>query len=119
MLTTVAKAIQRQRVKRLLQFVLLLALAAGVLFFAGPRVGAIVEALTPPVLPEVDSEATPQRLEQNWSLSDSQRFHSITQGTTTIPVPLSWLLALEAPQQSLLALPFAKSGRFIGNDYFL
>lgn len=119
MMTTVAKAIQRQRVKRLLQFVLLLGLAAGVLFFAGPRVGAIVEALTPPVLPEVDSEATPQRLEQNWSLSDSQRFHSITQGTTTIPVPLSWLLALEAPQQSLLALPFAKSGRFIGNDYFL
>ncbi|MEE2964305.1 MAG: hypothetical protein VX427_09195 [Acidobacteriota bacterium] len=64
-MTTVAKAIRRQRVKRLLQFILLLGLAASVLFLAGPRVGAIVEALTPPVLPEANSEATPQRLEQN------------------------------------------------------
>ncbi len=77
MMTTVAKAIRRQRVKRLLQFILL-GLAASVLFLAGPRVGAIVEALTPPVLPQVNSEAIPQRIEQNWSLSDSQRFHSIT-----------------------------------------
>ena len=65
MMTTVAKAIRRQRVKRLLQFILLLCLAASVLFLAGPRGGAIVEALTPPVLPEVNSEAIPQRLEQN------------------------------------------------------
>ncbi len=119
MMTTVAEAIRRQRVKRILQFFLRLGLVVAVLFLTGPRVGTTVQALTPPVLPEVDSHATPQRLEQNWSLCDSQRLHSISQGTTTIPIPLSWLLALEAPQPSLLALPFATSGRFIDDDALL
>lgn len=94
-------------------------IVAVVTFLTGPKVGAIVEGLTPPALRSVDVEPDPKALNQNWPKEVSQRFHSISQGTRTLPLPLSWFRALEQPKRNLLALPFSESDLFIENDYLL
>jgi hypothetical protein len=86
----------------------------------GPRVGAIVQVLTPPRLPpELPVTAQVWSGDQNWTADQAEQFHFESQGTRTLPVPVSWLLALEEPLDSPFAVPFAKRGRFTDNRYLL
>ena len=120
-MSTVAQAKRWLLVKR---FSLLL-LTAGflVLVVQYPRIGAILDDLTPPRLPALTAAARIEagRLEQNWPLEVSHQFHSTSQGTRTIPIPISWLLALEAPHRVpvAVAVPFLRAGRFMADDYIL
>lgn len=44
-------------------------------------------------------------LDQGWSSDERFWFHHVTQGTSTLPVPYSWFLALEQPELSPLSTP--------------
>ena len=44
-------------------------------------------------------------LEQGWSSDERFWFHHVSQGTSTLPVPYSWFLALEQPELSPLSTP--------------
>ncbi len=68
-------------------------------------------------------------LEQNWSADERFWFHHVSQGTSTLPVPYSWFLALEQPELSPLGAPdllsdpdylrrygFIPSPKQVGND---
>ena len=118
-MSTVAQAKRWLLVKR---FTILLLIAAfSMLVVQYPRIGAVLDGLTAPQLPALTASATTEavRLDQNWPLEISQQFHSISQGTRTIPIPLSWLLALEAPHRALVGVPFLRAGRFMDDDYIL
>lgn len=67
-------------------------------------VAVLVEELTPPELPAVPSVQVTRHLDQNWSGETRAKFHHISQGTSTFPVPLPWLMALEQPEASPLGL---------------
>ncbi len=86
-----------------------------------PRIGIVLDDLTPPRLPALSAAAKTEavRLEQNWPVEVSQKFHSISQGTRTLPIPVSWLLALEAPHSALVAIPFRRAGLFMADEYIL
>lgn len=118
-MSTVAQATRWLLMKRVAMLLLLAAFLTLIVQY--PRVGAVLDGLTPPQLPALTAAATapPARLEQNWPLELSQQFHATSQGTRTIPIPLSWLLALEAPHRSLVAVPFLRAGRFTDDDYIL
>jgi mono/diheme cytochrome c family protein len=98
--------------------IVVVALVLGVL--TSPRLWAMLEVLTPPGLPAELAVAAPMPLgDQNWTPDQAERFHFESQGTHTIPVPLSWFLALEAPLDSPFAVPFASRERFADNRYLL
>ncbi|BFU90801.1 MAG: hypothetical protein NTAFB01_19880 [Nitrospira sp.] len=44
-------------------------------------------------------------LEQNWSTDERFWFHHVSQGTSTLPIPYTWFLALEQPELSPLSTP--------------
>ena len=118
-MSTVAQAKRWLLVKR---FTILLLIAAFLMLVVQyPRIGAVLDGLTPPQLPALAASAKTEavRLEQNWPVELSQQFHSTSQGTRTIPIPLSWLLALEAPHRAVVAVPFLRAGRFMDDDYIL
>lgn len=118
-MSTVAQAQRTLRWKRFARLLLVAAFLALVVRY--PRIGVVLDDLSPPDLPALAPTATKDavRLEQNWPLEVSQQFHSISQGTRTIPIPLSWLLAMEAPHRALVAIPFLRAGRFMDDDYIL
>src|SRR5580704_5665862 len=121
-MSTVAGAVRRLWWRRFLIFVAFVALVGLIVFLRGPTVGAGIEALTPPVLPEpVTVSEQVWRGDQGWNDKDADRFHHEAQGTHTLPIPLSWFLALEAPLNSPFAVPFsfAKRERFADNRYLL
>ncbi|WP_317930251.1 di-heme-cytochrome C peroxidase [Halioxenophilus sp. WMMB6] len=88
-------------------------------FLTGRKLGAVVEGLTPPKLPAAPVASQRYWPEQNWNQPLRQQYHHISQGTRTLPIPLSWLLALEKPAGSLWTLPFGNKGKFTDNDYLL
>ena len=67
---------------------------------------ALVETLTPPDLPDIERAENRVYLStaQNWDEATSRRFHHVSQGTSTLPVPYTWLLALEQAESSPLGL---------------
>jgi hypothetical protein len=118
-MSTVAQAKRWLLVKR---FTILLLIAGFLMLVVQyPRIGAVLDGLTAPQLPVLTASAKTEavRLDQNWPLELSQQFHSISQGTRTLPIPLSWLLALEAPHRALVGVPFLRAGRFMDDDYIL
>ena len=118
-MTTVAQAKRWLLVKR---FTILLVVAAFLMLVVQyPRIGAVLDGLTAPQLPVLTAAAKTEavRLDQNWAPELSQQFHSISQGTRTIPIPLSWLLALEAPHRAIVGVPFMRATRFMDDDYIL
>jgi hypothetical protein len=119
-MSTLARAIRRQWWRRILCLLVIVGVVALIVFLTGPKVGAIVEALTPPRLP-APIAVTRQiwRGDQSWSNDQADHFHFASQGTRTLPIPLSWFLALEEPLNSPLAIPFSKRGRFADNQYLL
>ena len=64
----------------------------------------LLETLTPPTLPDREAPETRLTLDQNWTPDVSERFHFISQGTSTLPIPYDWLIALEEPVASPWAL---------------
>ena len=119
-MSTVDEAVRRQRWRRVRIALVIVVVVLVVGFLTGPRVGAVVELLTPPRLPpELPVTAQVWSGDQNWSADQAKQFHFQSQGTRTLPVPLPWLLALEEPLASPVAIPFAKRGRFVDNRYLL
>jgi len=117
---TLAQAIRFQWLRRIIWLIVILAVLYGIGLLTGPKVGAILEALTPPTLPDppaVDEQVW--RDDQNWTFKQADEFHFKSQNTRTLPVPLSWFLALEQPVGSPLGIPFSKRGRFAADDYLL
>jgi len=94
-------------------------IAAIISFFSNSRVGAILEGLRAPILPRVVKAEKQVWLDQNWGESLTQKFHHITQGTHTLPIPLTWFMALEQPKRGLLSVPFGREDKFSDNDYLL
>lgn len=81
------------------------------------KTGALLEGLKPPPLPAPAAAEKQVWLDQGWSKELTQEFAHKTQGTHTIPIPLSWFLALEQPRNGLLAVPFGSEGLFSDEEY--
>lgn len=100
--------------------VAILALIAviGILLALWPTAAKVVQQLTPPDLP---APVTPNRtltVDQGWTGDVRHKFHHISQGTSTFPVPLSWLLALEQPETSPAGLLWpSEENRFFDQTY--
>ena len=72
--------------------------------FAALSVGAVVAACAPD-LPENTPVKEVRWLDQNWSAGERFWFHHATQGTSTLPVPYEWFVALEQPRLWLFGDP--------------
>jgi mono/diheme cytochrome c family protein len=59
---------------------------------------AAIDALTPPTLPDFAPPEQAVWLNQNWTNEARHWFHHAPQGTSTIPVPYAWFMALEQPK---------------------
>lgn len=118
-MSTVAGAISNLWWRRFLVVLAIIAVVAVIAVLTSPQVGAIIEALEPPGLPEPAAVSEQVSLDQGWNAEDADRFHHEAQGTHTLPIPLSWFLALEAPLNSPLAIPFFRRERFADNRYLL
>jgi hypothetical protein len=118
-MSTVADAVCRLRWRRFLILLAIIAILAVIAVLTSPQFGAIKEALQPPRLPEPVAVSEQVSLDQGWSAEDADRFHHEAQGTHTLPIPLSWFLALEAPLNSPFAVPFFKRERFADDRYLL
>ena len=122
-MTTIQKAVFRQRIKRLLLVFGFILLIAAVNFLTSDEFGAVLEAMSAPQLPElqqIDKEDVVHlNKSQNWDDQTAAKFHHVSQGTSTLPIPLSWLLALEQPASSLFTIPFGDRGKFSDNSYLL
>ncbi len=79
---------------------LIILLIALFLFIRSSKVQVVIENLTPPVLPQFEHPRETVALEQNWDAETIEKFHYISQGTGTLPIPYDWLLALEQPERS-------------------
>ncbi len=66
--------------------------------------GAALTACAPQ-LPENTTFTEARWLEQNWSPDARYWFHHTTQGTSTLPVPYKWFIALEQPRLWLYGDP--------------
>ncbi len=64
----------------------------------------ILENLTPPELPDSITIANRDSFDQNWDAATTERFHFVSQGTATLPIPYDWLIALEQPESSAWGL---------------
>ena len=118
-MTTVSQARWHLILSRFVKIAFLIGVLSLLGILLGPRFGAIQEALTPPRLSKPAVKSVPQRLDQGWSLEQSSKIHSVSQGTRTLPLPMSWLMALEQPRSSLLWVPFGRSKLFMDDDYIL
>ncbi len=59
---------------------------------------AVVLTACAPSLPENTPVTEARWLDQNWTQKQRFWFHHVTQGTSTLPVPYDWFLALEQPR---------------------
>jgi len=118
-MATIKQAKRRQLISRIIWLTGIIAVILFINFITGPKVGSIVEGLTPPDLPHIIKTEKRVHLDQNWQQPLANKYHHISQGTRTLPLPLSWLLALEQPASSALLSPFVSGGKFSDNDYLL
>ena len=66
----------------------------------------LIALATPPTKPDIPAyggEGASMWLEQGWTPAERDRYHHRSQGTATLPVPLTWFMALEQPDPSLEA----------------
>ena len=111
---------------------LLVALIIVVIWFMrSDEVRSGVELLTPADLPELkvkgrSGQWLPQIwLEQNWGnkmnapSAETKKYHHLSQGTRTLPIPYNWLVNLEQPASSPWLLPFSSSDKFIAPEHLL
>lgn len=91
---------------------------AAVLFMRSAPVQTVLEGMTPPALPKIALAKNTVSLAQNWDPAVTERFHFISQGTSTLPVPYAWFTALEQPESSFWGLLWPSANdRFIAPDY--
>lgn len=82
-----------------------------------------------PSLPQLQTAGKVVWLEQNWTEAQRNWFHHASQGTSTLPVPYEWFMALEQPrveifgdpglvsdESYLLRLGFIQSGKSAYNE---
>lgn len=67
--------------------------------------GCSMPTLFVPGIPHNPPVKQTRWLEQNWSDDERFWFHHVSQGTSTLPVPYTWFLALEQPELSPLSTP--------------
>lgn len=65
----------------------------------------LVGASCAPSIPENSEVDEVRWLAQNWSGEERFWFHHATQGTSTLPVPYDWFMALERPHIALFGSP--------------
>lgn len=122
-MTTIRKAVFRQRIKRFMQIAVVILVIGAIDFLTGDKLGAVLEAMSAPQLPALpqikQEDVIRLNKSQNWDDEKATKFHHISQGTSTLPIPLSWLLALEQPASSLFTIPFGDRGKFADNSYLL
>jgi hypothetical protein len=73
--------------------------------FLTALVAGVVLAGCAPSVPKNPPIKEARWLDQNWSDDERFWFHHATQGTSTLPVPYDWFVALEQPSLSLLGDP--------------
>lgn len=104
-------------------------------FLFSTKVKSIVQALTPPKLPELQVVTEQGKWleqywpDQNWGGTEHQiseqakKYHHLSQGTRTLPVPYDWFIKMEQPSSSLwsffLKNTFFKNNKFSDNQYLL
>lgn len=111
--------------------ILLIIFLLAVIFSRTDSVRSILKALSPPDIPELlvkdkNGDWLPQVwLNQNWGNKkdnpslNTQKYHHISQGTRTLPLPYDWFVNIEQPASSLFAMPFSSKPKFIDSDYLL
>jgi hypothetical protein len=75
-----------------------------------------------PKPPELPSEAKPDRivwLNQGWTPEQRQWYHYASQGTSTIPVPYSWFVALERPEFSIRSAGLLSDPEYLARFGFI
>lgn len=80
-------------------------LGLAVLVLASMSGCAKLGALFPPAIPKNTPVKEVRWLNQNWTDDERFWFHHVSQGTSTLPVPYAWFLALEQPELSLFGDP--------------
>lgn len=95
------------RLKKAVLAVLALVVVVGAIIVV-PKVLAFLNPPLPPAQPVREA----RWLDQGWSASDRYWFHHATQGTSTLPIPYAWFVALAEPR----ILP-GKEKLFINDDY--
>ena len=81
-------------------------------------VQVVLENLAPPELPENTPVSKREIFAQNWDEATTERFHFVSQGTATLPIPYEWLIALEQPENSPWGLLWPGSQpAFVEADY--
>lgn len=97
---------------------ILLAIAL-IFFIRSPSTQALIEGLTPPVLPEYPEVKKQVWLEQNWPESDRERYHYISQGTRTLPIPYEWFINLPKPSSWVIGTLFSTDKKLVDDEYLL
>lgn len=64
-----------------------------------------IRDLFPPAIPPNTPVQESRWLAQNWSADERFWFHHVSQGTSTLPIPYNWFLALEQPELVLFKDP--------------
>ena len=120
-MATLSEGKRRQFLRRLFWLLAILILIGVISFLRGPQFRAILEALEAPTLPPSPdySERVWLADGQNWDQAMRRKFHHISQGTRTLPIPIDWLMGLERPASSLFTIAFGDRGLFAQNDYLL
>jgi hypothetical protein len=73
-----------------------------------------------PMMPRNTPIAEARWLDQNWSDDERFWFHHATQGTSTLPVPYEWFVALEQPQLWLFGeAPLLKDSDYLRRFGFI
>ncbi|MCM2679957.1 di-heme-cytochrome C peroxidase [Echinimonas agarilytica] len=134
-MSTVAQAKFRQFIYRLFAIAVGVAVIVLVSFLTSDKFKSIVDTLTPPELPLLqvrnpDGSWVKQYWpDQNWGShgdyvsDDARKYHHISQGTRTIPIPYEWFINLEQPSQSvssfLLLNWFSDNGLLTDDEFIL
>ncbi len=75
-----------------------------------------------PEPPELPTYAKPSRivwLDQGWAPDQRRWYHHASQGTSTIPVPYSWFVALERPEFSLRSAGLLSDPEYLSRFGFI
>ena len=113
---TLVQACRSRTFKRLLIAAVLIGI---VLLLTSAKFGAFREALQPPNLPKAVKVTEQRWLDQNWSEATRERYHHVSQGTRTLPIPYRWFVNLPRPAESLVGVLFSTDKKLSGDDYLL
>jgi hypothetical protein len=122
--------ISSRTLKRIFAIFLVILLLVLILIISSAQVQQLFQLTTAPKLPDLTDYDRVVHLSgvQNWDADPNDpdqvgpvthEYHHKEQGTSTFPVPYSWLMALEAPARNLFTVPFSSKEKFMSNDYIL